>query len=197
MIQKWLGLCHRQVIASIASCRIYSLIHASQHLVKKCCHLHFGCQPTLELLRSCIWPGMFSMYDLVWVCGCDLIYCVCMLYLFYSRTIAYRANVICCTVPDLNKIYLILSFFTLSKTQDPFHEVYNWNLENFSFWLKWFSWAGVTCAKLWPDLIWSDDCMSCWRFQWCICILALCETSLWWGICHHPWAFGGSKYMFQ
>ena len=55
---------------------------------------------TLELPRSCIWPGMFSMYDSVCGCVCDFIYCVCMLYLIYSRTIAHRANVICCTVPD-------------------------------------------------------------------------------------------------
>ena len=56
---------------------------------------------TLELPRSCVWPWMFSVYDLVCGCVCVSIYCVCMLYLSYSRTIAHRANVICCTCTRL------------------------------------------------------------------------------------------------
>ena len=57
---------------------------------------------------QCVWFG-------VWVRVC-FIYCACMLCLFYSRTIAHRANVICCTCTRLwikfILPYLILSIFT-------------------------------------------------------------------------------------
>ena len=38
---------------------------------------------------------------MIWCVGACVFYLLCLhAYLFYSRTIAHRANVICCTVPD-------------------------------------------------------------------------------------------------